>query len=46
MYKRGRLNRPNVPQDAEVIALLNDCNEEYRINSLFSINEPTNRECK
>ena len=45
MYKRRRLNRPNVPQDAEeAIALLNDCCGEYRIYSLFSINEPANRE--
>ena len=45
MYKRRRLNRPNVPQDAEeAIALLNDCCEEYRIYSLFSINEPANRD--
>ena len=45
MYKRRRLNRPNVPLDAEeAIALLNDFSKEYRIYSLFSINEPANNE--
>ena len=39
------MNMPNVPHDAEeVIALLNDCCEEYRTSSIFSINEPANKE--
>ena len=45
MYKRRRLNRPTVPQDAEeAITLLNDCSDEFRTYLIFSINEPANRE--
>ena len=44
MYKRRRLNRPTVPQDAEeAITLLNDCSDEFRTYLIFSINEPANR---
>ena len=45
MYKRRRLNRPTVSQDAEeAITLLNNCSDEFRTYFIFSINEPANRE--
>ena len=45
MYKRWKLNRPNVPHDAEdVIALLDDCSDQYKRNLAFIINEPANGE--
>ena len=46
MYKRRKLNRPNVPHDAEnAIALLNDCSDYQYIRILaFIINEPANGE--
>ena len=37
MYKRRRLNRPTIPQDAEeAITLLNDCSDEFTTYILFS----------
>lgn len=45
MYKRRKLNRPNVPHDAEdAITLLDDCNDQYKRYLAFIINEPANEE--
>ena len=45
MYKRRKLNRPNIPQDAEdAISLLNDSSNEYKQYLTFTINEPENGE--
>ena len=48
MYKRGKLNRPNVPRAAEdAIFLLDDCSDhqyKYKRYLAFIINEPANGE--
>ena len=45
MYKRRKLTRPNVPHDAgDAIALLDDCNDQYKRYLAFIINEPANGE--
>ena len=45
MYKKRKLNRPNVPQDAEdAIALLIDGRDDYKHYLTFVIDEPTNEE--
>ena len=45
MYKRRKLNRPNIPQDAEdAISLLNDSSNEYKQYLTFTINEAENGE--
>ena len=46
MYKRRKLNTPNVPHDAEdAIALLDDCSDhKYKRYLAFIINESANGE--
>ena len=41
MYKRRRLNRPQIPLNAEdAISLMQTCNDEFKIYHSFSINGP------
>ena len=41
MYKRRRLNRPQIPLIAEdAITLMETCNDEFKIYHSFSINGP------